>query len=144
MFAAWRWDYRHLVSTVRVLPRLAVSTVMVVAARKALFLVSGGQLTRSRSPHATRIDASKSATKLARQIIAGPRESLRYLLVPMLLGSCARLGDRSPKLLYRIERLVVVSSRIVRVTGFVLRAFVMRCRLWGLSGWLSCWAHVFY
>jgi hypothetical protein len=69
MFSAWRWDYRHLVSTVRVLPRLAVSTVMVVAARKALFLVNGGQLTRSRFPHATRIDANKSATKLARHNI---------------------------------------------------------------------------
>jgi len=46
-----------------------VSTVIEVSARNALFLVRG-QLTRSRSPHATRIDANKSATKLARQIIA--------------------------------------------------------------------------
>jgi hypothetical protein len=55
----------------RVVPTLAVSTVMVVAARKALFLVSGGQLTRSRFPQARSIDANKSATKLARHNIWG-------------------------------------------------------------------------
>lgn len=53
----------------RVEPTLAVSTVMVVAARKALFLVRG-QLVRSRSPQATRMLPSKSATKLIRHNIA--------------------------------------------------------------------------
>jgi hypothetical protein len=70
LFAPWRRNYRHLSCTVRLVPTLAVSTVIVVAARKALFLVSGGQLTRSRSPHAVSIDANKSATKLTLQIIA--------------------------------------------------------------------------
>ena len=46
---------------------LAVSTVTMVE-RNALFLVSG-QLTRSRSPHAVRIDANRSATKLIRHNI---------------------------------------------------------------------------
>jgi hypothetical protein len=56
--------------TCRVVPTLAVSTVIVVE-RKALFLVSGGQLTRSRSPQAISIDANKSATKVVRQIMLG-------------------------------------------------------------------------
>jgi hypothetical protein len=52
---------------------------MVVAARKALFLVNGGQLTRSRFPQAIRIDASKSATKVVRQIMLTPLVALTVL-----------------------------------------------------------------
>jgi hypothetical protein len=55
--------------------------------------------------------ANNTATKLIRQIILGPLGSLRFLLVPMLMGSRATLGDMSPMLLYCIARLVVVSSR---------------------------------
>ena len=64
----WRQFYGHLSVTIRELPTLAVSTVIVVAARNALFLVRG-QLTRSRSPQATRTLPSNIATKLIRQII---------------------------------------------------------------------------
>jgi hypothetical protein len=60
----WRQFYRHLSCTSRVLPTLAVSTVIVVSARNALFLVRG-QLTRSRSPQATRMLANKTRHKRA-------------------------------------------------------------------------------
>jgi hypothetical protein len=95
----------------RVVPTLAVSTVIVVAARKALFLVrTSGQLTRSRSPQAMSIDANKTATKVVRQIMPASLGNLRFLLVPMLLGNRATLGDMLPRLFCRIARLVVVSS----------------------------------
>jgi hypothetical protein len=81
----WWRDYRHLSCTVRLEPTLAVSTVIVVAARKALFFTIGGQLTRSRSPHATRIDANKSATKLTRQIM------LAFLHMPQLPAGIVRI-----------------------------------------------------
>jgi len=52
---------------------------MVVFARGALFLTRA-QLTRSRSAHAVSIVASKSATKLARQIMLVPLVVLRVLV----------------------------------------------------------------
>ena len=103
--------------TIRELPTLAVSTVIVVAARNALFLVRG-QLSRSRSEQAVRIAPSKSATKLTRQIMPVPLGNLRFLLVSMLLGNRAMLGGMSPMLLCRIARLEVVSSQTRLVNGF--------------------------
>jgi hypothetical protein len=69
-----------------------------------------GQLTRSRSPQATRMLANKSATKLARQIMLVALGNLRSLLVSMSLGSRATLDGMSPTLFCRIARLVVVTS----------------------------------
>ena len=95
---------------------------MVVAARKALFLVRG-QLTRSRSPQATRMLANKTATNALRQIMPAPLGSRRFLLVSMLLESRATLGDMLPMLLGRIARLVIVSSRIGIKASFLLVSF---------------------
>ena len=96
--------------TIRELPTLAVSTVIVVAARNALFLVRG-QLTRSRSPQATSRLPISTATKLIRHIMLVLLESLRFLLVSMLLGNRATLGGRLPMRSYRIAHLAVVSNR---------------------------------
>jgi hypothetical protein len=74
-----------------VLPNITVSTVIAVSARNALFLVRG-QLTRSRSPQATRIAPNKIATKLTRQIMLAPLGNLLFLLVSTLLGNHAMPG----------------------------------------------------
>jgi hypothetical protein len=81
-----------------------------MVALSALFFVRGSQLRRSRSPHATRIDANKSATKVVRQIMLASLGSLRFLLVSMLLESRATLGGMSPTLFYRLARLLTLPN----------------------------------
>jgi hypothetical protein len=76
-------------------PYCGAAIVIVVSktvALKALFFVRGSQISLARSPHATRIDANKSATNVVRQIMLVPLGNLRFLLVSILRGNLARLG----------------------------------------------------